>query len=166
MATNNDQIEKLIEGELSWQELRNDVLPDPKDQERFETTRAVLQSSVDWDDPILVPLNDHLYVVGTDEGRKVKADCGAVLCDAEENWKMHTDVRVREDSDELEELYTTWMSPDEDWTFQLREFFCPNCYEQLDVEAVPAGYPILQKFEPDIDTFYEDWQNEPAPDKR
>jgi acetone carboxylase gamma subunit len=166
MATNRDQIAKLIEGELSWQELRNDVLPDPKGQHRFETTREVLQDTVDWDDPILVPLNDHLYVVGTDDGRKVKADCGEVLCDAAENWKLQCQVRVREDTDELEEIYTAWMRPDEDWTFQLREFFCPNCYQQLDVEAVPAGYPILQKFDPDIDTFYEEWQDKPAPDRR
>lgn len=166
MSAQKDQIEKLIDGSLSWQELRNDVLPDPKDDKRFETTRRILQERVDWDEPILVPLNDHLYVVGTDDGRRVKADCGHVLCDADDNWKMHCEVRVREDADELETVYTSWMSPDDDWTFQLREFFCPNCYEQLDVEAVPAGYPIRQKFEPDVDTFYEEWIGEPAPDKR
>lgn len=166
MSAQKDQIEKLIDGSLSWQELRNDVLPDPKDDQRFETTREILQEGVDWDEPILVPLNDHLYVVGTDDGRKVKADCGHVLCAADDNWKMSCEVRIREDSEELEEVYDSWMSPDDDWTFQLREFFCPNCYEQLDVEAVPVGYPILQKFEPDIDTFYEEWIGEPAPDKR
>lgn len=166
MSNKKHQIEKLIDGSLSWQELRNDVLPDPKDDQRFEVTRQVLQENVDWEDTILVPLNDHLYVVGTEDGRRIKAECGHELCDADENWKMHCEIRVRESPDELQEIYTDWMSPDEDWAFQLREYFCPNCYEQLDVEAVPAGYPILQKFEPDIDAFYEKWTDKPAPDKR
>lgn len=166
MSTDESQIEKLIEGTLPWHELQNEVLPDPKDPERFETTIAVLQERVEWDEPILVPLNDHLLVVGSEDGRKVKAECGRELCPADENWKLECQVRVREDQAETAELYPELMTPDPDWAFQLREFFCPECYALLDVEAVPAGYPILQKFEPDIDTFYEQWLGEPAPDER
>jgi len=164
MATDRTQIEKLIDGTLPWSELRDDVLPDPKDTERFETTIEVLQERVDWDDRILVPLNDHLFVVAGEGGRRVKAECGQELCDAESNWKLECRIRVREDQDETAELYPELMTPDTAWTFQIREFFCPGCYALLDVEAVPAGYPILQKFEPDIDTFYEEWLGEPVPD--
>lgn len=164
--TDPQQMEKLIDGELGWEELRNDVLPDPKDKNRFEVTREILQDGVDWEEPILVPLKDHLYVVGTDEGRKIKCDCGHEFCDADDNWKEDARVRVREDEEEHREIYPKYQTPHPDWTFQLREWFCPGCFAQLDVDAVPAGYPVLRNFEPDIDTFYEDWLGKKAPDKR
>lgn len=159
------RVRQLIDGELSWDELRNEVLPDPKDPDRFQKTREVLQEQVDWDDPILVPLNDHLYVVGTDEGRVVRTHCGEDLCDAADNWKKSCQVRVREDDDELEEIYPEYMHVAPDWTFELREWYCPGCYELVDVDAVPVGYPVLTPFDPDIDTFYEEWEGRTAPDK-
>lgn len=168
MAAKNDKetIRNLIDGTLSWEELRNDVLPDPKASNRFEVVREVLEERVDWDEPILVPLNDHLFVVVGDDGRLVKAECGHELCSTDENWKLHTEVRVREDPDQFEELYTEQQSPHPDWGFQLREFFCPGCYQLVEVEAVPTGYPILEKFEPDIDAFYEEWLETTPPDRR
>ncbi|MBY9015712.1 MAG: acetone carboxylase subunit gamma, partial [Candidatus Lokiarchaeota archaeon] len=48
---------------------------------------------------------------------------------------------------------------------ELREFFCPNCFTLLDVEAVPPGYPIIFNFLPDIDAFYEKWLGRKPPDK-
>lgn len=165
-TTDEETIKKLIDGELPWSELRNEVLPDPKDPNRFEVTREILQERVDWENPILVPINDHVFVVGSDEGRIFKAACGQEFCSVEENWKHHTRVRVREGKDELADLYTEWQAPSTEWQFQLREFLCPNCLALLDVEAVPVGYPVQQKFEPDIDVFYEEWRDEPAPDKQ
>jgi acetone carboxylase gamma subunit len=164
--TDRQQVEKLIDGELGWEELRNDVLPDPKDDQRFEVTRRLLQEDVEWDNPILLPLNDHLYVVGSERGRIVKCDCGHEFCGFEENWKEHARIRVREDKADHRGIYPEYQTPHPDWTFQLREWFCPGCFAQLDVDAVPAGYPVLQNFEPDIDTFYEEWLGEKAPDKR
>ncbi|MDS0474433.1 acetone carboxylase subunit gamma [Natrinema sp. 1APR25-10V2] len=163
-TTDRNQIAKLIDGDLQWEELRNDVLPDPKDGQRFEVTREILQDRVDWDEPILVPLNDHLFAVGTDDGRIVKGECGHEFGPLEDNWKTECQIRVRESEEEMRDLYPKWMTPDPDWTFQLREFFCPECYALLDVDAVPAGYPVLKPFEPDIDVFYEEWLGEPAPD--
>ncbi len=159
-----DRVRRLIDGELTWEELRNEILPDPKDTNRFEKVLAVLQERVDWDDPILVPLNDHLYVVGTADGRVVRGACGEDLCTAGENWKRACDVRVREDEAEFDDLYPEYMSVAPDWSFQLREWFCPGCYALVDVDAVPVGYPVVTPFEPDIDTFYEEWQGRPAPD--
>lgn len=157
--------EKLIEGDLPWEELRTSILPDPKDPNRFQVVREVLQNRVDWDEPILVPLTDHLYAVGTDDGRKVKAECGHELCDLGENWKHHCRVRVREGREDMMDLYTHDQSPDPDWQFQLRELFCPECYTLVDVEAAPVGYPIQLPFEPDIDLFYESWLDETPPDR-
>lgn len=166
VETDREQIEKLIDGDLPWEELRNDVLPDPKDPDRFEVTREILQERVEFDDPILVPLNDHLHAVGTDDGRKVVAECGRELCDLGDNWKTACRVRVREDEDEMRELYPEGMGANPDWDFQLREWFCPGCFALVDVDAVPVGYPVYVPFEPDVDAFYEEWQGEPAPDRR
>jgi len=33
-------------------------------------------------------------------------------------------------------------------------------------KPVPAAYPVLRNFEPDIDTFYEDWLGKKTPDRR
>jgi len=44
---------------------------------------------------------------------------------------------------------------------ELREYFCPGCKSQLDVEAVPPGYPIVFNFLPDLEAFYADWLGEP-----
>ena len=159
------RVRQLVDGQLSRDELRNEVIPDPKDPERFQKVRQVLQERVDWDEPILIPLNDHLYVVGTDDGRIIRSHCGEDLCDADENWKTACRVRVREDQEELQEIYPEYMSISPDWAFELREWFCPGCYAQVSVDAVPVGYPVLTPFEPDIDTFYEDWQDHPAPDR-
>jgi acetone carboxylase gamma subunit len=38
------------------------------------------------------------------------------------------------------------------WTV-LREFSCPGCAAQLDVEVVPRGYPFVFNFVPDIDSY-------------
>jgi acetone carboxylase gamma subunit len=159
------RVQQLIDGELTWDELRNEILPDPKDPDRFEKTREVIQERVDWDDPVLVPLNDHLYVVGTDSGRVIRARCGEDLCEADENWKKSCQVRVREEDEEFEELYPDYMHVAPDWSFELREWYCPNCYELVDVDTTPVGYPVIKPFDPDIDTFYEEWQGRPAPDR-
>lgn len=159
------RVRSLIEGELSWDELSNDVLPDPKDPNRFQKVRSVLQDKVPGDDPVLVPLNDHLTVVGSDDGRVVRAHCGEDICSFGENWKKHLDVNVREEKDEMEELYEEYMHVSPDWAFQLREWYCPNCHELVDTDAVPVGYPVKLPFEPDIDTFYEGWLGRPAPDR-
>ena len=107
MASETDerQVAQLIEGELGWEELRNDVLPDPKDGQRFEVTRRLLEERVEWDNPILVPINDHLYAVGSDQGRIVTCDCGHEFCSLSDNWKHHARVRVREDESEHRESY-------------------------------------------------------------
>lgn len=162
---NRETVERLIEGNLPWPELKNEVLPDPKDQARFETVIDVLESKVDWDEPILVPLNEHLFVVQRGDDRVVKAECGQEFGPASDNWKHASRIRVRESDDEMGELYPDWQTPDPEWSFQIREFFCPGCFRLLDVDAVPAGYPVFLPFEPDIDAFYEGWVDRAPPDR-
>jgi acetone carboxylase gamma subunit len=47
----------------------------------------------------------------------------------------------------------------------LREYYCPKCGTQHDVEAPTPWYPVLRDFEPDIDTFYKDWLGLPIPER-
>jgi acetone carboxylase gamma subunit len=49
---------------------------------------------------------------------------------------------------------------------QLREYICPGCGSQLEVEAVPRGTPPDFELLPDLDTFYRDWLGKPLPDQQ
>jgi acetone carboxylase gamma subunit len=54
------------------------------------------------------------------------------------------------------------MQGDPRWS-QIREYLCPGCMTQLEVEAVPPGYPVVHDFVPDIDGFYQEWLRRPVP---
>ena len=43
----------------------------------------------------------------------------------------------------------------------MREYYCPGCGVQLEVETLPVGYPAVFEFLPDIDAFYRDWLDRP-----
>jgi acetone carboxylase gamma subunit len=55
--------------------------------------------------------------------------------------------------------------PEPGWQ-EVREFFCPcpNA-EQLAVEVVPPGYPVIFEMLPDLDTFYREILGKPLPDE-
>jgi acetone carboxylase gamma subunit len=71
---------------------------------------------------------------------------------------------VRDDEASLREVYKGREIPDPKWT-QVREYICPGCGSQLEVEAVPRGCPPDFEFLPDLDTFYSEWLGRPLPDK-
>ena len=48
---------------------------------------------------------------------------------------------------------------------EIREFYCPGCGAQLEVENVPPGYPVSFDFLPDIDGFYAEWIGKPLSDQ-
>jgi acetone carboxylase gamma subunit len=62
----------------------------------------------------------------------------------------------------LQEVYPPMMHSDPEWMV-LREFYCPGCASLLEVEAVPPGYPIIQDFQPDLETLYKEWLGEDLP---
>lgn len=94
--------------------------------------------------------------------RVVKCDCGHEFCEYTTNWKLHALVYVRKTEEKLQEVYPRFMGCDPNWMV-LREYYCPGCQTQLEVEAVPPGYPIIFDFQPDIDAFYEKWLNREVP---
>jgi acetone carboxylase gamma subunit len=156
-------LERMLDGELIWEELKP-IIAGRKDPDRFEKIMEILQERVPWEEKILLPLHEHLYVVAKEGKRIVKCDCGYEFGDYKENWKTKCRVRVRDKAEEIEELYPKYMGSDPEW-MELREYFCPGCLALLDVESIPPGYPTVFNFLPDIDTFYEKWLGRPPPDK-
>jgi acetone carboxylase, gamma subunit len=136
----------------------------------------VLQERVPWDERIVLPFGEHLYITVPSAGKPadgsaegpggssyvVKCDCGFEFCDYRENWKLEALINVRGTVEELQEIYPEKMHGDPDWNV-LREFFCPGCKALLEVEAVPPGYPLVHDFVPDLEGFYEGWLGRPLP---
>lgn len=47
---------------------------------------------------------------------------------------------------------------DPEWSV-IREYYCPECNIQLEVEAVPPGYPVIFDFLPDLEAFFKSHPN-------
>ncbi len=159
-----DEIRDLIEGKLSWEMLKR-MMSSPKDSDRFETYVAVLQKRVSWQDRILLPLAEHLYIVQKGESRVVKCDCGHEFGDYRQNWKLEALINVRDTDAKLGEVYIGPRVGENGGSrrTELREYYCPGCGLQLEVEAVPPGYHALFDFLPDLDAFYARWLEKPLP---
>ena len=155
-------IEKLIDGVLPWPAVQ-DMMKSPKDPDRFDKYLAILQARVEWDEPILLPLTPTLFIVSRAGERIVKCRCGHEFGDYRVNWKLFALIHVRDTEGSLAEIYRGRDELDPTWV-QLREYICPGCGTQLEVEAVPRGCPPDFEFLPDLDTFYRDWLGRPLPD--
>jgi acetone carboxylase gamma subunit len=156
-----DMIADLIEGKLPWQ-ITKRIMSDFKDANRFETYIAILQDKVSWDEQILLPIGEHLYIVKKHDERIVKCDCGYEFGDYRRNWKMSALVFVRDTQELLEEVYPGPTRPDPKLQ-ELREFICPGCTSLLETEAVAPGYPVTFDFLPDLEGFYTDILGKPLP---
>ena len=155
-------IEKLMDGVLPWPAVQ-DMLKSPKDPDRFDKYVEILQVRVEWDERILLPLTPALFIVAKGGQRIVKCRCGHEFGDYRINWKLESLIHVRDDEASLAEIYKGRELLDPGWV-QIREYICPGCGIQLEVEAVPRGCPPDFEFLPDLDTFYRDWLGRPLPD--
>ena len=72
--------EDLIDGRLSWPQLK-EILFHSKDPDRFQVVMNVLQERLGWEEPVLLPLAEHLYVVQKGSQRVVRCDCGCEFGD-------------------------------------------------------------------------------------
>ena len=153
----------LIDGKLDWPRVKQ-IMSSPKDTDRFEKYIALMQERVRWREQILLPLGEHLFVVAKGKQRIVKCDCGNEFGDWRDNWKLQAVVFVRNTAERLAELYPGPRSPDPAWC-EIREFYCPGCGAQLEVENVPPGYPVSFDFLPDIDGLYAQWIGKPLSDE-
>ena len=154
----------MLDEKLSRREVR-DIQSGYKDPDRFDKWVAVLQERVPYDEPIVLPLGEGLNVVRrrSDGELVVRCDCGHDFCRVERNWKMEAAVFVRDDDGDCSARSIPKMAHcDPDW-MELREFYCPSCARQLEVEAAPPGYPVVHEFLPDIEGFYRGWLGRELP---
>ena len=68
--------------------------------------------------------------------------CGFDYGDAKENSKLNCKVYERDPK----EIQPGRLGPDKDWMVY-REFYCPGCGTQVDVEAISPGMPILHNIQ-------------------
>jgi len=136
----------LLEGTIDPDQLRD--LQRKKDSHRFLRARQIEQDRVPWSDRILVPLQEHLYVVDSEPTPIVKCFCGHEFGDYQRNWKESALVYERDPQDG--EVFAAPRGASKDWVV-LREFYCPRCGAQLDVEVCPSIYPFVQNFIPNLD---------------
>jgi N-methylhydantoinase B/acetone carboxylase alpha subunit len=151
----------MLDEKLSRREVK-DIQSGYKDPDRFDKWLAILQERVPYDDPIVLPMGEGLNAVRTANGLVIRCDCGHDFCPPNRNWRMEALVFVRDDAETMGEIYPGFAGPDTEWS-ELREFYCPSCARQLEVEAVPPGYPVLHEFLPDIEGFYRGWLGREIP---
>ena len=141
---------KLAEGKLDSQTLL-ELQRAPKEEDRFERMIAIEQKRVPWKDKIVLVLQENLYIVEKNKGERiVKCMCGHEFCDYHQNWKMEALVYARDTNEKLNEVWQAERIPDPTWCI-IREFYCPSCGVQLDVETAMPLYPIVFNFLPDLD---------------
>ena len=156
-------IKDLIEGKLPWERTKQ-IISGYKDEDRFDKYIEILQEKVGWEEKILLPLTDELYIVQKGQERVVKCSCGHEYGDYRENWKLKALIHVLNEG-EVKELYPYPGSPDPAYC-EVREYYCPGCGNQLQVETVPYGYPVVFDFLPDLDSFYRDWLGKPLGEEK
>ena len=151
-------LRELIDGKLPW-DLTKRILSGIKDEDRFDKYLEILQERVPWQEKILLPYQEHLYIVQKGEDRVVKCDCGYEFGDYRENWKLRAAIDLPTEQ-ELDVLYPSYAKPDTKFC-EVRRFYCPGCGTLLEVEVVPRGYPVIFDFLPDIDGFFREWLGRP-----
>ena len=152
-------ISDLVTGRLPWHQTRR-IMSAYKDDDRFFIYLAVLQERVKWDDRILLPIGDHLFICQSGDERVTKCECGHSFGDYRRNWKLNASISVRNSEAALAEIYPNSDIPDPRW-MEIREFICPDCGTLHEVEAAAPGYPIVHDFQPDLEGFYRDWLKRP-----
>lgn len=155
-----ETIEQLVEGTLPWRDLKR-MMSSFKDPGRFDVYIEIVQSRVPWEDRVLLPLSDNLFIVQRPDGERVtKSRAGFDFGDYRRNWKLNALIFERDSDELMDEVYPRLMGADPQW-MTLREFYCPVSLTLLDVEAVPPGYPIVHAFQPDLEGFYREWLGRP-----
>jgi N-methylhydantoinase B/acetone carboxylase alpha subunit len=162
-SLDRDTLAAMLDERLSRSEIK-DIQSAYKDTDRFDKWISVLEERAGFGDPIVLPVGEGLNVVrrGDDASLVIRCDCGHDFCPPDRNWKMEAVVAVRGTIEAMREVYPKMAHADPEW-MELREFYCPSCARQLEVEAVPPGYPVVHDFLPDIEGFYRGWLRRAVP---
>jgi N-methylhydantoinase B len=94
----------------------------------------------------LFSLTPYVDIMTDEQKRKwaVCSKCGHVYCEAKDNFKLYALIHDSDPADYLagRDAY------DKEWCV-FREFYCPGCLTQVEVEATVPGGPILWNYELD-----------------
>jgi len=115
-------------------------------KDRIAKEADQLQQKLKWLEQIILKLQEHLYIVKKGDKKIVKCDCGYEFGDYKTNWKYNALVYDRDPK----EIYPGITGHDSEWCVY-REFYCPGCSTQLEVEAVPHGMPFIFSTELELD---------------
>ncbi len=91
-------VKSLIEGKLPWETLKG-IMSSPKDEDRLRKVIEIEQERVPWEEKILLPLAEHLYIVRKGPDRIVKCLCGHEFGNCRRNWKLGALVYERAPQD-------------------------------------------------------------------
>jgi acetone carboxylase gamma subunit len=147
----DDVLTQLAEGNLN-PDILLEMQRATKEDDRFERINELEQKRVPWKDKIVLCLQENLYIVEKEDKKIVKCICGHEFGDYHTNWKEFALVYERDTEEKLEEVYQGRRKPDPNWQV-IREFYCPTCAVQLDVEAVLPLYPFVFTFLPDFEAW-------------
>jgi hypothetical protein len=92
-------LSSLIQGTLDEETIRQ-IQRRVKDEDRFEKMLEIEQERVPWKEKILLPLQEHLYVVEKGSEYIIKCFCGYEYGDYRKNWKLNALVYERDPLDE------------------------------------------------------------------
>ncbi len=149
MKLDSGTLHELVEERLPRGQVRA-IQSAHKDPDRFDAYLELLQERVPWDDPIVLPFGEHLFVVAKPGGAYgVKCDCGHEFGPYSRNWKEFALVRQRDDPRDGA-VFVGPRGADPEWMI-LREFYCPGCATQVELEYLPPGHPLTHDIALDID---------------
>jgi len=140
----DEEIDDLIDGTLSLERVR-EIQSETKEADRRSRVIAAWQKRVPWREPIVLCLQENMFVVQGVSGKTVRCRCGHDFGHYRTNWKESALVYERDPQDG--QIYPPPNAPTSEWMV-LREFYCPGCGTLLDTEGVPQGYPFIFNFLP------------------
>ena len=92
---------------------------------------------------VLFELTSYVNIAEDENGNKIAvcSRCGFTYCNSTENFKLYCLIYERNPR----EIHPGRLGPDKEWTVY-REFYCPGCGTQVEVEVTPPGTPILNNY--------------------
>ena len=140
MKLDNATLRDLVDEKLPRGQVRA-IQSGYKDRDRFDKYVAILQERVPWDDRIVLPFGEHLYIAKGGPGL-LGSSATAVTSSASttENWKLEALINVRDTVESLREIYPDKMHGDPEWN-PLREYFCPGLQDAARGRGCAARLP-------------------------
>src|SRR6266702_2249395 len=102
MRLDQQTLRDLVDERLPRAQVRA-IQSSHKDSDRFDKYISILQQKVTWDEQIVLPFGEHLFITKPSGGRPpdgsaegsppqdtyvVKCECGHEFCDYRANWKL------------------------------------------------------------------------------